>query len=153
MSVSLLTTALLLTGAAITPEAIKHRLTNLPAKHRILTDMQWSPEVVRNHAVGKSLERLILHNAETILQQPPAERELTGRRLLTISRLVLYRVNTLCMAYHLTGKKDYADRAIREMLAAAKFSNWNLLILRSRSRYLLFPLHFRQIKTVVSIGP
>ena len=131
----------------------KPRLTNLPAKHRILTDMQWSPEVVRNHAVGKSLERLILHNAETILQQPPAERELTGRRLLTISRLVLYRVNSLCMAYHLTGKKDYADRAIREMPAAAKFSDWNLLILRSRSRYLLFPLHFRQIKTVVSIGP
>ena len=125
MFVSLLTTALFLTGAEITPEAIRSRLTNLPAKHRILTDMQWSPEVVRNHAVGKSLERLILHNAETILQQPPAERELTGRRLLTISRLVLYRVNTLCMAYHLTGKKDYADRAIREMLAAAKFSDWN----------------------------
>ena len=125
MFFSLLTSALLLSGAAVPPEAIRPHLANLPAKHRILTDMQWAPEQVRHHAIGKSLVQIILHNAETILQQPPAERELTGRRLLGISRLVLYRVNTLCMAYHLTGKKDYADRSIREMLAAAKFSDWN----------------------------
>lgn len=125
MFICSLTTALLLAGAEISPAAIKPLLSNLPAKHRILTDMQWSPELVKNHAVGKSLAQIILKNADAILHHAPAKREMTGRRLLGISRLVLYRVNTLCMAYHLSGKKEYADRAIREMLAAAKFSDWN----------------------------
>ena len=74
---------------------------------------------------GQALAARIRHDAELILGYPPQPREMIGRRLLSASRNVLYRVNTLAVAFRLTGKREYADRAIREMLNAASYSDWN----------------------------
>lgn len=68
---------------------------------------------------------LILRQADALKDEAPLTRALTGRRLLSISRECLNRVFTLSMAYTLTGEKRYAQRAEKEMLAAAAFKNWN----------------------------
>ncbi len=48
-----------------------------------------------------------------------------GVRLLAASRKVLGRVRTLALAYKLTEDEKYAERAYREMEAAARWDNWN----------------------------
>ncbi len=63
--------------------------------------------------------------AEAMLDMPPLEREMTGRRLLGVSREVLKRTFTLGVAYRLTGEAKYRDRLLDELLQAASFSDWN----------------------------
>ncbi len=67
----------------------------------------------------------VLREARFMLDIPPVERQLQGRRLLGESRRCVKRVVTLAMAYHLSGEKAFAERAREEMLAAARFSDWN----------------------------
>src|SRR4051812_36864736 len=62
---------------------------------------------------------------DAMLKAPPATRVLIGPRLLTVSRQVVTRTSTLGALYRLTGDRRYADRCRDEMLAAAKFENWN----------------------------
>ena len=69
--------------------------------------------------------RHIHRQADALLDEPAVEREQVGRRLLPISREVLKRVSYLAMSYKLTGKDSYAERAEKEMLAAAGFRDWN----------------------------
>lgn len=64
-------------------------------------------------------------HAKKLLTEPPAERKLTGRRLLGVSREVLRRIITLAMVARVTGDKAYAERAIAEMKAVADFTDWN----------------------------
>lgn len=67
----------------------------------------------------------VLREAGFMLDIPPVERQLQGRRLLGESRRCVKRVVTLAMAYHLSGDRAFAERARQEMLAAARFSDWN----------------------------
>ncbi|MCU0917026.1 MAG: heparinase II/III family protein [Planctomycetes bacterium] len=67
----------------------------------------------------------VLDKADTILRQEPVERIQTGRRLLSVSRTCLDRVLHLSTAYRLSHRPVYLERAQKEMLAAAAFSNWN----------------------------
>jgi hypothetical protein len=67
----------------------------------------------------------MLAKADDILNQQPVRRVKTGRRLLSVSRRCLDRVFHLSAAYRFTGKKSYLQRAEKEMLAAAAFSDWN----------------------------
>ncbi|MCA9233903.1 MAG: heparinase II/III family protein [Planctomycetales bacterium] len=55
----------------------------------------------------------------------PVERVMLGKRLLHESRRCLQRVLILATAYHLTGDPMHAERCQQEMLAAARFSDWN----------------------------
>ena len=50
---------------------------------------------------------------------------MTGRRLLSVSRQALKRVFYLSTMYRLEGDKRYSDRAVSEMLALCRFSDWN----------------------------
>ena len=74
---------------------------------------------------GKGLAERVIHDAEQLLDIPPLARRMEGRRLLMTSRTVLFRITTLCVAEKLTGERKYADRAIREMVNAAGYSDWN----------------------------
>jgi hypothetical protein len=67
----------------------------------------------------------MLTKADDILDQPPVKRVKTGRRLLSVSRRCLDRVIHLSAAHRFTGKQSYLQRAEKEMLAAAAFSDWN----------------------------
>lgn len=63
--------------------------------------------------------------ADRTLSAQPCERIQTGRRLLSVSREVLKRVFYLSTVYRLGGGKEYSERAVREMIAASRFSDWN----------------------------
>ncbi|MBP5227861.1 MAG: heparinase II/III family protein [Kiritimatiellae bacterium] len=67
----------------------------------------------------------IRSDAEQILTLKPAERIKTGKRLLHVSRAVLFRVSTLAMAYRLDGDKRYLKKTQEELIAVSRFSDWN----------------------------
>lgn len=67
----------------------------------------------------------VVRQAELMRDASPVVRKLEGRRLLGVSRTCVKRVLTLAMAYHLTGDRKHVDRCKQEMLAAARFSDWN----------------------------
>lgn len=67
----------------------------------------------------------MLRKADGILSAKPVERVKTGRRLLSVSRRCLDRVIHLSAAHRFSGKRNYLERAEKEMLAAAGFSDWN----------------------------
>ncbi|MBO7679545.1 MAG: hypothetical protein J6S75_07745, partial [Thermoguttaceae bacterium] len=73
------------------------------------------------------------NHANALLDVPPLERILEGRRLLPVSREALRRIFTLtfCAEIH-PEKTEYAERALAEMRAIAQFSDWN-------------PLHFLDV--------
>ncbi len=48
-----------------------------------------------------------------------------GKRLLNVSRRVLDRVRTLALVHRVEGDPRYADRAWKELEAAAAFPDWN----------------------------
>jgi hypothetical protein len=67
----------------------------------------------------------MLTKADDILDQLPVKRVKTGRRLLSVSWRCLDRVIHLSAAHRFTSKQSYLQRAEKEMLAAAAFSDWN----------------------------
>ena len=63
--------------------------------------------------------------ADSLLGVRTVEFKIVGPRLLTQSRRCLERVETLGLAYLLTGDAKYAARAMKELEAAAAFRDWN----------------------------
>jgi hypothetical protein len=110
-------------------DEIRHRIDAANHKHpRLLA----TPAELKGLAASASKDPLKKTVADTIIQQAlalekaePVKRELQGRRLLAVSRRCAQRVLTLATAYHLTGDTKFAKRAQKEMLAAARFSDWN----------------------------
>ncbi len=75
--------------------------------------------------MAREVFQRVQREAESILGQEAVRHRLIGPRLLDQSRRCLSRVYVLGTAYRLTGDKRFADRAIREMLTAADFPDWN----------------------------
>ena len=73
----------------------------------------------------KDIHNSYLNEANLIIDLPVSKRIVEGRRLLSVSRENLRRIFCLSYAYRTTGAKKYLDRAEKEMLAAAEFSDWN----------------------------
>ena len=73
----------------------------------------------------KDIHNSYINEAKIIIDIPVNERKMEGRRLLGVSRENLRRIFCLSYAYRMTGEKKYLDRAEKEMLAAAEFSDWN----------------------------
>lgn len=75
-----------------------------------------------------AIYRRVKREADDLLKRPPVERRLERRSsptMLDVSRQCLDRVYTLATVYRIDGDRRYAERAIRELLAAAEFSDWN----------------------------
>ena len=112
-----------------TLDAVAAALRQAPSAHpRLFADAAGFAALKENAAADPltraAFDRL-LHDADLMLKQPPNTREMEGRRLLGVSRSVLYRVSTLAMAYRLKGTPAYRDRCAAELLAAAAFTDWN----------------------------
>lgn len=75
--------------------------------------------------VRAALKRAVIHQATLLKDAAPVTRTLQGRRLLGQSRRCVSRVVVLATAYHLTGDVAHARRCEKEMLAAARFTDWN----------------------------
>lgn len=80
---------------------------------------------VKENAKLAPIAATVVRDADAVLDEVPVARVLQGRRLLDKSRLAIRRILLLSMAYQLTEKSGYLDRAIREMLAVAEFPDWN----------------------------
>lgn len=96
------------------------------------------PRLVLNKKIEKQLKRqlksdpvvqnmynAIKINADSIYDQPLLERKLQGRRLLGVSREMLWRMNMLGMVYRIEQDKQVLDRINEEVIAVCNFSDWN----------------------------
>ncbi|MBI5396257.1 MAG: heparinase II/III family protein [Verrucomicrobia bacterium] len=92
-----------------------------------LTGADWArvKQTIGKEPLAKQWHGQLRADAEKMLGQPPIERKLIGPRLLDKSRTALARVSTLAALYRLDGDRRFAERARKEMLAAAAFSDWN----------------------------
>ncbi len=75
--------------------------------------------VVRNYYEAMKM------NAEEILSRPLLTRKLTGRRLLSVSREMLYRMNILSMVYRMDKSPVILERINKEIKAVCNFTDWN----------------------------
>ena len=65
--------------------------------------------------------------ANRLLASAPVEYKLdvSGKRLLDVSRTALFRISTLAMAYRLYGNAAHLARAVEEMRAVCAFETWH----------------------------
>ena len=125
-------------------QTIKEAFLKLPpVGRRILVDFdRWTPDQALATPAGEQIKRIVLRDADAVLTMTPCKRIKTGKRMLGVSRQVLSRLNTLAMAWKITGDDRYARRGIEEMVAVSQFSDWN-------------PAHFLDVGemgTAVAIG-
>ncbi len=104
-------------------------LANLRSGHPrlLVTANDWERirKRVKSDAVFARVHATLLEEARELLSTPPLERTIVGRRLLGVSRSLLRRTMTLAYAWQSTGEREFAERAEKEMLTAAAFSDWN----------------------------
>ncbi|MEN2283337.1 heparinase II/III family protein [Algoriphagus sp. SE2] len=73
----------------------------------------------------KNIQLAFLEVADQIIQLTPPQREMTGRRLLGVSRTYLKRITYLAFAFQLTGNEKYLKGTEKYLLAASDFEDWN----------------------------
>ena len=113
-------------------------MSALPAPESLLEDsLQDGPRLLvpggweslaREIAADPLRTRLLGHlrrRSAALAAEPPVVREMSGRRLLHVSRAVLDRVFLWALFANLEGDASLARRAERELEAAAAFSDWN----------------------------
>ncbi|MGN6493699.1 MAG: heparinase II/III domain-containing protein [Agriterribacter sp.] len=80
---------------------------------------------IQTDPVVKNYYEAIKLNANNVLKQPLLERKLTGRRLLHVSREMLYRMNVLSMVYRMENDAGVLERINDELVSVCNFSDWN----------------------------
>lgn len=80
---------------------------------------------LKSDPVTKNYFQTMLLNADGILKQPLLERKMEGRRLLGVSREMLYRMNVLAMVYRINHDKKLLSKIDEELNAVCKFTDWN----------------------------
>ena len=119
---------LLLVTSSVTAQVDQLEATKLPGHPRILL-LKGEEATIRQTAgsdtTWEKMHQSVLAECDRLLAVAPVERIQTGRRLLDKSRECLRRVFFLSYAWRLTGEGKYRDRAEKEMLAVAAFSDWN----------------------------
>ena len=111
------------------PISVKYLKNNLRKSH---------PRLVLTRAIEKNLKKRIKSdvvvknyyaaikvNAKQIQQAPLLTRQMEGRRLLAISREMLYRMNILSMVYRVDKDPAVLKRIDDEIKAVCNFSDWN----------------------------
>jgi hypothetical protein len=88
------------------------------AKHELEKKIKQRPEVANYYAAIK-------RNAKEILNKPLLQRVKIGRRLLSVSREMLYRMGILSIVYSLENDEKILERINAEILAICDFSDWN----------------------------
>ena len=71
------------------------------------------------------IHKHIAQKANRTLREEAIERKMTGKRLLSCSRTVLERVCYCSYMYLVSKDATYAKRAEKEMLSAARYTDWN----------------------------
>jgi len=89
------------------------------------SDLKRIRTMIKRHPEAKSYSEELRRSADRILNQKPVEYVIIGPRLLSQSRRCLSRIYTLGLVYRLSGEKRFAERAKKELMAAAAFPDWN----------------------------
>lgn len=125
----LLLLVMFLAAAATGPASAQHLDFDRLAPHpRLLLndgDIAAMRELPSRSKNAAAVHARIIAECDKILDAPPVERIMTGRRLLSVSRDALQRIFYLSYAYLTTQDDRYAARAEQEMLAVSAFSDWN----------------------------
>src|ERR1051326_2544110 len=112
-----------------TLEQVNERIAQCPTSHpRLFTtndELSHLATSIGRDPLRKQLADLIIYQATLLQNEKPIERNLIGRRLLSVSGRCVQRVLTLAMAYHLTHDASHLERCRKEMLAAARFTDWH----------------------------
>ncbi len=93
----------------------------------ILTDARLA-ELKALHGRDAGLRRIVkdvLATADRELKRPVLKYEKRGPRLLHISRRLVDRTYALGVAWRWTGKREYFDKAVENLLAVCAFKDWN----------------------------
>jgi len=80
---------------------------------------------LKTDPVVKNMYKAIQLNAVEVQKQPLLERIKIGRRLLSVSREMLYRMNILGMVYRIEKDPVILSRINEEVVAVCNFSDWN----------------------------
>jgi hypothetical protein len=75
--------------------------------------------------IWAKMHQAILDESDRIIGLPPLERIQIGRRLLDKSREAIRRLFFLSYSWRMTQQDKYLQRAEKEMLTIAAFSDWN----------------------------
>lgn len=113
----------------ISLDDVRQWIDKAPIEHPRLLASRADLAALRKSIDGDSarrvLGRAVVEQAELMQNVDPVTRTLQGRRLLDQSRRCVKRVVVLAMAYHLTGDDRHVRRCEKEMLAAARFADFN----------------------------
>jgi hypothetical protein len=117
--------------ASTTPPAAETKdiLAGLRPEHPRLILMESDWKIFRAARGGTNTVAQILAVAESkaraLLDKPPVIYKMEGRRLLSVSREAMRRIELCGFAYRLSGDRVFLDRAEKEMLTVAAFADWN----------------------------
>ncbi|MCU0472833.1 MAG: heparinase II/III family protein [Bacteroidales bacterium] len=104
-------------------------IAEIPPQHPRILLLEGEEAAVRKTLSSEnkwgSVSSFIIYECNKIVKEPPVERVLTGRRLLSKSREALRRIFYLSYAWRMTSDVRYLERAEQEMLAVSAFSDWN----------------------------
>jgi hypothetical protein len=113
----------------ISLDDVREWIDKAPTEHpRLLAcpaDLATLRESIDGDPLRRSLADAVVNQADLLQNLAPIGRKLQGRRLLGESRRCVKRVVLLATAYHLTGDARHVRRCRQEMLAAARFSDFN----------------------------
>jgi len=82
-------------------------------------------DLIESDDVWKQIHLAILEESVKIGSKPLLERKMIGRRLLSTSRELYKRIFFLAYAYRMTGDDKHLKSAEDNMVAVARFSDWN----------------------------
>ena len=80
---------------------------------------------VRTNPLVKNYYEAIKLNAAKIQKKPLIKRIITGKRMLSVSRDMLYRMNILGIVYSIDKDPNILKRINEELLAVCNFSDWH----------------------------
>jgi hypothetical protein len=89
------------------------------------TDWQALPHKAASDPELSTFIHAILREARKSIDAPTPLRQMEGRRLLGVSRETLRRILLSAFAYRYTGEPAFLDRARIDLLAVARFEDWN----------------------------
>ncbi|HBC86960.1 MAG TPA: hypothetical protein DCZ94_08410, partial [Lentisphaeria bacterium] len=110
-------------------DEVKDRLKDVPKTHPRLflktEDEEKLKAMIASDPLLKSSLDHVKSLSDAMIPLPVLERIQIGRRLLDVSRASQRRIAYLSLAYRMTKDRRYLDRAQKEMLACAAFTDWN----------------------------
>lgn len=105
-----------------------YKIDNLKPHPRLIMASDEIKTILKNVERDKNWQKIhnaIIEECNSLKDREVCGRTMEGRRLLHTSREALRRIFYLSYAYRTTNDRSYAERAQKEMVAIANFTDWN----------------------------